>query len=162
MEDPKFEPGNPTECEVRDCVECKYLLKCAECDDAWTDDTLEEVRILAFVSALVQIGDCSKADEDKFLKTFQIRMNAERAKCSSADIEWVKNAIKLHRAKDRLLNYEVFIGEMLSAIAERKEELDNAEVLDDFEKGRQLAYWEVMEIINNRYEIIKELLEEEK
>jgi hypothetical protein len=51
---------------------------------------------------------------------------------------------------------------MLSAIAERKEELDNADDLDDFEKGRQLAYFEMMEIINNRYEIIQELLEEEE
>jgi hypothetical protein len=62
----------------------------------------------------------------------------------------------------KILTYEIFIKEMLSVIAERKEELDNAEDLDDFEKGRQLAYWEVMEIINNRYEIIQELLEEEE
>lgn len=62
----------------------------------------------------------------------------------------------------KILTYEIFIKEMLSVIAERKEELDNAENLDDFEKGRQLAYWEVMEIINNRYTIIQELLEEEE
>ena len=62
--------------------------------------------------------------------------------------------------KEKILTYEVFIGEMLRAIAERKEELDNAEGLDDFEKGRQLAYFEMMDIINNRYQIIQELLEE--
>ena len=61
----------------------------------------------------------------------------------------------------KILTYEIFIKEMLSVIAERKEELDNAENLDDFEKGRQLAYWEVTEIINNRYTIIQELLEED-
>ena len=67
----------------------------------------------------------------------------------------------LRRAKDRILTYEVIIKEMLRAIAERKEELDSAEGLDDFEKGRQLAYWEVMDIINTRHEIIQELLEED-
>jgi hypothetical protein len=77
-------------------------------------------------------------------------------------MEWVKNAIKLRRAKNKILTYEIFIEEMLDAISERKEELDNAENLDDFEKGRQLAYWEVTEIINNRYTIIQELLEEEE
>lgn len=162
MNDLNLIPGQPNKCKaLSHCPECEHLLQCAEDDSAWTGDTLEEVRTLAFVSSLVKIGGCSQEDEDIFLRTFRMHMVAELGECTSADMEWVKNAIKLRRAKDKMLTYEVFIGEMLSAISERKEELDNAKDLDDFEKGRQLAYFEMMEIINNRYQIIQELLEEE-
>lgn len=207
-------PGQPNICKaLSHCPECEHLLQCAEDDSAWTGDTLEEVRMLAFASAVFQVDNCLEENEAKFLSVFQTRMIAELEECTSDDIEWAKNALKkrrkkikeierefdteldklpddgdmdllreyaesldrycrplmteeeywsvLRRAKDRILTYEVIIKEMLRAIAERKEELDSAEGLDDFEKGRQLAYWEVMDIINTRHEIIQELLEED-
>ena len=91
-------PGQPNICKaLSHCPECEHLLQCAEDDSAWTGDTLEEVRVLAFVSSLVKIGGCSKEDEELFLRTFWTHMIAELDECTSADLEWAKNAIKNRR-----------------------------------------------------------------
>ena len=104
MQDFKLIPGQPNKCKaLSHCPECEHLLQCAEDDSAWTGDTLDEVRMLAFASAFVSIRSCSKEDEDLFLRAFQTRMMADFGECSSADMEWVKNAIKLRRAKDKML-----------------------------------------------------------
>ena len=56
----KLTPGYPNECDLHSfCPECEHLLQCAEDDSAWTDDTLEEVRTLAFASAFIQIRTCA-------------------------------------------------------------------------------------------------------
>ena len=100
MKDLKLNLGNPTECEAHShCSECEHLLKCAEDDSAWTGDTLEEVRILAFVSAFIQIGNCSKKDEEIFLNIFTTRMLAERKECTLDDMAWAKNALESRRKK---------------------------------------------------------------
>ena len=62
--------------------------------------------------------------------------------------------------QEKVLCYEAHIGDMLAAIQERLDELNDAEVLDEFEKGRQLAFFEVMYIIKARHSIILELIEE--
>ena len=90
-------PGKPNKCERRDCATCGYLLQCAEDDSAWTGDTLEEVRILSFVSAFITTGNCSKEDEELFLRTFWTHMIAELGECTSADMEWAKNALASRR-----------------------------------------------------------------
>ena len=61
---------------------------------------------------------------------------------------------------EKTIAYEMHIEDMLHAIQERMDELKDNE-LDDFEKGRQLAYTEMMEIIKTRHKIILEVLEED-
>ena len=93
-------PGQPNMCEAHSyCPECEHLLKCAEEDSAWTSDTLEEVRILSFVSAFITTENCSQEDEDIFLRTFWHHMVAELGECTPADMEWAKNAIQARRQK---------------------------------------------------------------
>ncbi len=96
----KLNPGYPNECELHSrCPECEYLLQCAEDDSAWTGDALEEVRTLAFVSAFIQIRSCDETKEELFLRTFKIRMTAELGACTSADLNWAKNAFKVRGEK---------------------------------------------------------------
>ena len=49
---------------------------------------------------------------------------------------------------------------MLHDLQERLNEFDEIENTDDFEKGRQLAYTEIMDIIQSRHEMIMEVLSE--
>ena len=63
--------------------------------------------------------------------------------------------------KEKVIAYEVHIEDMLHALQDRLNELNQSEDLDDFEKGRQLAYTEMMEIIKTRHKIILEVLEED-
>ena len=60
----------------------------------------------------------------------------------------------------KVVAYEVHIEDLLKAIAERLAELSKQTQLDDFQKGRQLAFWEVMEMIKTRHSMILELIEE--
>lgn len=62
-------------------------------------------------------------------------------------------------SQEKVIAYETHIEDLLHAILERKAELDNAEMLDDFQQGRQLAYEEVIDMINTRHAMILELLE---
>ena len=96
----KLTPGYPNECELHSfCPECEHLLQFAEDDSAWTDDTLEEVRILAFASAFIHIRTCTKAKEELFLRTFKIRMTAELGTCTSADLKWAKTGFNARGEK---------------------------------------------------------------
>ena len=63
--------------------------------------------------------------------------------------------------KDKVIEYELQIEDMLHTIRARMEELANAEKLDDFQQGRQLAYFEMMEIIQNRHKMILDVLSED-
>ena len=60
--------------------------------------------------------------------------------------------------REKLALYEMHIEDLLRAICQRKAELDEIESLSDFEQGRQLAYYEVMEMIKTRHAMILELL----
>lgn len=63
--------------------------------------------------------------------------------------------------KDKVIEYELQIEDMLHAINERLSEFEDGEDLSDFEQGRQLAYTEIMEIIRTRHQMILEVLNEE-
>ena len=52
------------------------------------------------------------------------------------------------------------IEDLLKAITERLNELSEQDQLDDFQKGRQLAFWEVMDMIKTRHAMILELIED--
>lgn len=63
--------------------------------------------------------------------------------------------------KDKVIEYELQIEDMLHAINERLSEFGDGEDLNDFEQGRQLAYIEIMEIIKTRHQMILEVLSED-
>lgn len=58
--------------------------------------------------------------------------------------------------------YETFIRDMLQVFLSRYKELEDAKDLSDFDKGRQLAYWEILDIIKTRKDIISDVLSEEE
>jgi len=60
----------------------------------------------------------------------------------------------------KVVAYELHLEDLLKAIAERLDELSKQNQLDDFQKGRQFAFWEVMEMIKTRHSMILELIEE--
>ena len=62
--------------------------------------------------------------------------------------------------KEKVIEYEIHIRDMLHAIQDRIDEL-KGQHLDDFEKGRQLAFTEMFDIINTRHQIILELISDE-
>ena len=62
--------------------------------------------------------------------------------------------------RDKIIEYELQIEDMLHALQDRLSELNKAKDLDDFEKGRQLAYTEMMDIIKTRHKMIMEVIEE--
>ena len=59
---------------------------------------------------------------------------------------------------DKVAVYEANIEDMLLVIKDRLDELKDIQQLDTFEQGRLLAYTEMWEIIQTRYQIIMELL----
>ena len=61
---------------------------------------------------------------------------------------------------EKVIEYEIQITDMLHAIQDRLNELKGKD-LDDFEKGRELAFTEMFEIVNTRHQIILELIEDE-
>lgn len=63
--------------------------------------------------------------------------------------------------KDKVIEYELQIEDMLHALQDRLDELDKAKDLDDFEKGRQLAFTEMMDIIKNRHKMIMDVINED-
>ena len=60
---------------------------------------------------------------------------------------------------EKILQYEAHIADMLTAIQDRMDELDGVE-LSEFDQGRQLAFFEVMDIIKTRHSIILEMIED--
>lgn len=58
--------------------------------------------------------------------------------------------------------YETFVRDMLQVFLSRYTELEDAKDLSDFDKGRQLAYWEILDIIKTRKDIISDVLSEEE
>lgn len=61
---------------------------------------------------------------------------------------------------EKVIEYELQIEDMLHDLRDRLGEFENMENMDDFEKGRQLAYTEIMDIIKSRHEMIMEVLSE--
>ena len=61
---------------------------------------------------------------------------------------------------DRIAVYEANIEDMLRVIKGRLDELKGVQQLDTFEQGRRLAYTEMWEIIQTRYQIIMEVLDD--
>ncbi len=61
---------------------------------------------------------------------------------------------------EKVIEYELQIEDMLHTLQSRLDEFTNEKNLDDFEKGRQLAYQEIMEIIQTRHKMIMDVLEE--
>lgn len=59
---------------------------------------------------------------------------------------------------DKVVEYELQIEDMLHALQDRLNEFEKDQNMDDFEKGRQLAYTEMMEIIKTRHRMIMEVL----
>jgi hypothetical protein len=63
--------------------------------------------------------------------------------------------------KDKVVEYELQIADMLHAILERLEEFEDSKQLSEFEQGRQVAYLEMMDMIQSRHKMIIEVLNEE-
>lgn len=64
-------------------------------------------------------------------------------------------------SEDKVIEYELQIEDMLHVLQDRLNEFDKMELMGDFEKGRQLAYIEMMDIIRTRHKMILEVLSEE-
>ena len=62
---------------------------------------------------------------------------------------------------EKAIAYEVHIEDMLRFFQENLKEFDEMENMDDFEKGRRMAYIEVIETIKLRHEIIWSVLEDD-
>lgn len=60
--------------------------------------------------------------------------------------------------KDKIIEYELQIEDMLNTINERLSEFGDIKDLSEFEQGRQLAYTEMMDIIKTRHEMIIDVL----
>lgn len=64
--------------------------------------------------------------------------------------------------KAKVITYELHIEDMLHVLKERLAELNESSVLDEFQKGRQLAYTEMLDIIKTRHQMIWEMFEDER
>lgn len=60
--------------------------------------------------------------------------------------------------REKVIEYELHIEDMLRAIQERIDEFDRPNRLSEFEQGRQTAYIEMMDIIKTRHKMILEVL----
>lgn len=63
--------------------------------------------------------------------------------------------------RDKVLEYEVHIENMLNVLQERLEEFGDGKGLSDFEQRRHLAHMEMMDIIKTRHSIILKLIADE-
>lgn len=61
---------------------------------------------------------------------------------------------------EKIVEYELQIEDILHTLQSRLDEFTIKNDLDDFEKGRQLAYQEIMEIIQTRHSMIMDVLGE--
>ena len=62
--------------------------------------------------------------------------------------------------KEKVIEYELQIEDMLHTIQKRMSELESQE-RNDFEDGRYLAYTEMMDIIKTRHKMIMDVISEE-
>lgn len=62
--------------------------------------------------------------------------------------------------KDKIVEYELQIIDMLQAIQERLDEFHASDKLTEFDQGRQAAYFELVDIIKTRHKMILEVLDE--
>ena len=62
--------------------------------------------------------------------------------------------------RDKVLEYEVHIENMLNVLQERLAEFGDGKGLSDFEQGRHLAYMEMMDIIKTRHQMILDVITE--
>ena len=63
---------------------------------------------------------------------------------------------------EKVIAYEMHIGDMLNVLIERLTEFEAMDELEPFQQGRQLAYIEMMNIIKTRHRLILEMLEDHK
>ena len=70
----------------------------------------------------------------------------------------------MHREMDeheRITVYEVFLEDMLHVFQDRFAELDcDYSTLSEHDKGKWLAYWEILDIIRTRYGMIMDILQD--
>lgn len=62
--------------------------------------------------------------------------------------------------KEKVIEYEIQIEDMLHTIQKRMIELESKE-RNEFEDGRYLAYTEMMDIIKTRHKMIMDVISEE-
>ena len=61
--------------------------------------------------------------------------------------------------KEKVIEYELQIEDMLKTLQERLDEFKgDAKKLGEFEQGRQMAYTEMVDIIKTRHKMILEVL----
>lgn len=60
--------------------------------------------------------------------------------------------------KDKVIEYELQIEDMLRAIQSNLDELKDRRDLSQFDQGRQLAYEEIIDIIKTRYSMIFDVI----
>lgn len=64
--------------------------------------------------------------------------------------------------REKVTTYEVFIEDMLHVFQERFDELNkDYNNLVEYDKGRWMSYWEILDIIKTRKDLIAEMLEDE-
>lgn len=63
--------------------------------------------------------------------------------------------------EDKIIEYELQIEDMLHTLQARVAEFEGEKELSDFEQGRQLAYNEMMDIIQSRHKMILEVIKED-
>ena len=62
--------------------------------------------------------------------------------------------------KEKVVEYEIHIEDILKALQERLLAFGNTESLSEFEQGRQLAYTEIADIIQTRHSMILDVIKE--
>ena len=60
--------------------------------------------------------------------------------------------------KDKVIEYELQIEDMLRAIQSNLDELNDRRDLSQFDQGRQLAFEEIIDIIKTRYSMIFDVI----
>lgn len=63
--------------------------------------------------------------------------------------------------KEKVVEYELQLEDMLHALQERLDEFGDSKKLNEFEQGRQTAYLEMMDIIKTRHKMILNVLSDE-
>lgn len=62
---------------------------------------------------------------------------------------------------EKITTYEVFIEDMLHVFQDRFDELNkNYGNLSEYENGRWMSYWEILDIIRTRKDMISDILSE--
>lgn len=62
--------------------------------------------------------------------------------------------------KEKVIQYELQIEDMLKTLQERLDEFGNPKEISEFEQGRYTAYIEMMDIIKTRHEMIFDVINE--